>query len=145
MKEYVYPTTRGRTALLLVILYCLSLFWAESAMPDLYPPLSGQPEASVEQVLKRVQHSALFATFSVIPIGLIIGWCFINSIKTQKWPSLGKYVPIKLRVRTLKNTWSVWLALAIAEGHLLLVVLLAWWHYFQVRNVLASHGGLPTG
>ena len=122
----------------------VALFVAKELMPKLYPTLSQEPALAVEQTLERVRHSAWFATIAVLPLGIIIGWLCLNSIKTRKWPALGSYVPFTLRVRTLQRVWPVWLTLAISEGHLLLIVGLAWWHYFQVRSVWLAYGYTPA-
>src|SRR5699024_498288 len=141
----VHPTWRGRAACGVLLLYCLLLFWAAKAIPDLYPPVSEQPAVAVEQTLERVKHAAWFATFAVVPLALGVGWGCANSIKTLKWPALGNYVPIKLRVRKLSSPWAIWLLLAVTETNFILVAAMAWWHYFQVREVWASYGILAVG
>lgn len=129
----------------LLFLYCIFLFWAGTNIPDLYPPLSDDPSLAVEQILKRVEHSAWFATLANVPLALAVGWACANSLKTRKWPALGHYVPFKLKVRTLNSTWRIWLLLGVVEANFILVAVMAWWHYYKVREMWACYGVLPSG
>lgn len=137
MSNCLQPTTRGRVAFLISLGFLFFLFSVTSWAPALYPPISNDPLVAKEQLLSRAFHLAIFQTISSIPPALLVLWLHQNALRTNTWPSLGDYVPFRVKVRQLKNSKLPWLFLLVFESILAVGIALIWIYYFMQHQFLS--------
>ena len=138
MSDYLYPTTKGRIGLIVCLTYIIVGASIPHWLPGVYSPVSDDPALATEQILSRSFQLAILITLVSIPPAALVGWGHFNALETRTWPSLGNYIPFKVKVRKLQNTKEVWISLIVFEALFITGITLAWAHHIYLYRLLSG-------